>query len=81
MLANNGFPLMNQTVLLKGVNDDPEILKDLFKGLLRLRVKPYYLYQGDLTAGASHFRTSLKRGWAGCDPWSMLFACDLACIC
>lgn len=62
LLANNGFPLMNQTVLLKGVNDDPQIIKDLFKGLLRIRVKPYYLYQGDLTAGAAHFRTSLKRG-------------------
>ncbi len=64
MLADNGFPLMNQTVLLKGINDDPETLKELFVGLLRFRVRPYYLYQADLTTGAAHFRTSLETGLA-----------------
>jgi lysine 2,3-aminomutase len=62
LLADNGFPMMNQTVLLSGVNDDPMVLKELFQKLLVNRVKPYYLYQGDLTAGAAHFRTSLKKG-------------------
>ncbi|MHC4606946.1 MAG: lysine 2,3-aminomutase, partial [Planctomycetota bacterium] len=62
LLAENGFPLMNQTVLLRGVNDDPAVLRDLFQGLLRFRVRPYYLYQCDLSAGAMHFRTSVKRG-------------------
>ncbi len=62
MLADNGFPLMNQTVLLRGINDDANVLKELFRGLLRFRVKPYYLYQADLTAGATHFRTSLQTG-------------------
>jgi lysine 2,3-aminomutase len=62
LLADHGFPMMNQTVLLKGVNDDPEVMKKLFQGLLRFRVKPYYLYQADITQGASHFRTSLQKG-------------------
>jgi lysine 2,3-aminomutase len=62
LLADNGFPLMNQTVLLRGVNDDARVLKELFVGLLRFRVKPYYLYQADQVEGAGHFRTSLKKG-------------------
>ncbi len=62
LLADHGFPLMNQTVLLRGVNDDPKVLKELFTGLLRFRVKPYYLYQADQVRGAGHFRTALKRG-------------------
>ena len=49
-------------MLLKGINDDPKVLKELFQGLLRFRVKPYYLYMGDLVAGANHFRTSIKKG-------------------
>lgn len=61
-LADAGIPLGCQTVLMQGVNDDAEILKDLFKGLLRIRVKPYYLYQADLTRGANHFRTPLDVG-------------------
>lgn len=61
-LADAGIPLGCQTVLMKGVNDDAEILKELFKGLLRIRVKPYYLYQADLTRGANHFRTPLETG-------------------
>jgi lysine 2,3-aminomutase len=61
-LANAGIPLGNQTVLLKGVNDQTEILENLFRGLLRLRVRPYYLHQMDLTSGTGHFRTPLTRG-------------------
>jgi lysine 2,3-aminomutase len=61
-LADAGIQLGNQTVLLKGVNDDPGVMKELVKGLLRLRVRPYYLHQMDLTAGTGHFRTSLDRG-------------------
>ncbi|MEC4683965.1 MAG: KamA family radical SAM protein [Nitrospirota bacterium] len=64
LLADAGIPLGCQTVLMKGVNDDAEILKTLFKGLLRIRVKPYYLYQADLTRGANHFRTPLSTGLA-----------------
>jgi lysine 2,3-aminomutase len=62
LLADVGIPLGCQTVLMKGVNDDADILKTLFKGLLRIRVKPYYLYQADLTRGANHFRTPLSTG-------------------
>ena len=62
MLADAGCPVGNQSVLLKGVNDDPEIMKELMVGLLRMRVKPYYIYQADLTKGAMHFRTSIEKG-------------------
>lgn len=62
LLADNGFPMFNQTVLLRGVNDDPKVMKELFVGLLKFRVKPYYLYMGDLVNGAAHFRTDLKKG-------------------
>jgi len=61
-LADAGIPLGNQTVLLRGVNDDPATIIELFRGLLRLRVKPYYLHQMDLTRGTGHFRTPLKKG-------------------
>ncbi|OGG51737.1 MAG: lysine 2,3-aminomutase [Candidatus Handelsmanbacteria bacterium RIFCSPLOWO2_12_FULL_64_10] len=61
-LADHGFPLMNQTVLLRGVNDDHGTLKQLLQGLLRMRVKPYYLFQADLTRGANYFRTGVERG-------------------
>jgi len=61
-LADSGIPLGNQTVLLRGVNDDPEIMKRLMQKLLTIRVKPYYLFQADLVKGTSHFRTSVKRG-------------------
>ena len=64
MLANAGIPLGCQTVLLKGINDDAQILKDLFLGLLRIRVKPYYLFQADLTKGTNHFRTTTATGIA-----------------
>lgn len=61
-LADAGIPLGNQTVLLRGVNDDPEIMKRLMQKLLMIRVKPYYLFQADLVKGTSHFRTEVKRG-------------------
>ncbi len=62
LLADGGIPLGCQTVLLKGVNDNAETLKTLFSGLLRMRVKPYYLFQGDLTKGTNHFRTHTSCG-------------------
>ena len=62
MLADAGIPLGNQAVLLKGVNDDPEVMVELMKKLLAIRVKPYYIYQADLVFGADHFRTSIKKG-------------------
>jgi lysine 2,3-aminomutase len=61
-LADAGFPVMNQTVLLRGINDDPETLKALFRGLVRERVRPYYLLQMDPVRGSSHLRTPLSRG-------------------
>jgi lysine 2,3-aminomutase len=61
-LADAGIPLGSQTVLLKDVNDDPEVLADLFKRLLQLRVRPYYLLQMDLTRSTAHFRTPLATG-------------------
>ena len=61
-LADAGIPLGSQTVLLKGVNDDPEIMKRLMQKLLRSRIKPYYLYQADLTQGTNHFRTTVEKG-------------------
>ena len=62
MLADAGVPLGAQTVLLRGVNDDPEIMKQLVHELLLARVKPYYLYQADLTKGTNHFRTTVETG-------------------
>jgi lysine 2,3-aminomutase len=61
-LADAGCPLGSQTVLLKGVNDDPVIMKRLMQELLKCRVRPYYLYQADLVAGGEHFRTSVAKG-------------------
>jgi len=61
-LADAGIPLGSQTVLLKGVNDCIETMKRLYQGLLKIRVKPYYLYQCDPVAGTSHFRTSVSKG-------------------
>lgn len=62
MLADAGIPLGCQTVLLKGVNDRPEIMRELLLKLLEIRVKPYYLFQTDLTRGTNHFRTSTASG-------------------
>lgn len=61
-LADAGFPVMNQTVLLAGVNDDARVLEALFRGLVRVRVRPYYLLQADPVRGTAHFRTPLSRG-------------------
>ena len=61
-LADAGCPLGSQTVLLKGVNDDPQIMKELMQKMLKNRVRPYYLYQCDPVAGAEHFRTSVEKG-------------------
>jgi lysine 2,3-aminomutase len=61
-LANAGIPLGSQTVLLHRINDDVETMKRLVHGLLKVRVKPYYLYQCDPIPGSSHFRTSVKAG-------------------
>ena len=62
-LADTGIPLGSQTVLLKDINDDVGTLKTLFHGLLRARVKPYYLYQCDPVPGFAHFRTPVEKGF------------------
>jgi lysine 2,3-aminomutase len=62
IIADAGIPLGNQTVLLKGVNDDPLVMRNLNRGLLQMRVKPYYLHQMDLVKGTAHFRTSVRTG-------------------
>lgn len=61
-LADAGIPLGSQSVLLKGINDDVMTLKTLFHGLLKARVKPYYLYQCDPVSGSFHFRTPVEKG-------------------
>ena len=61
-LSDAGIPLGCQTVLLKGVNDDPEVMRSLMKRLLAIRVRPYYLFQTDLTKGTSHFWTPVEKG-------------------
>ncbi len=62
MLSDAGIPLGSQTVLLKGINDDPKTMKNLVRKLLKIRVRPYYLYQCDQAVGTSHFRTPLDTG-------------------
>ncbi|MFH2091566.1 MAG: KamA family radical SAM protein [Pseudomonadota bacterium] len=61
-LANAGIPMGSQTVLLKGVNDTVEIMKSLMHKLLKVRVRPYYIYQCDPIPGSSHFRTPVEKG-------------------
>ncbi len=61
-LAAAGAPVLNQTVLLRGVNDDADTLRELFAGLVAHRIKPYYLFQCDLVRGVEHFRTPLQQG-------------------
>ena len=63
-LADAGLVLVSQTVLLKGVNDDAATLAELFRELVALRVKPYYLHHADLAPGTAHFRTSIAEGQA-----------------
>jgi lysine 2,3-aminomutase len=61
-LADAGLPVLNQTVLLRGINDDADVLESLFRGLVRSRVRPYYLLQMDPVGGTGHLRTPLRRG-------------------
>jgi len=61
-LAFAGVPLGNQSVLLRGVNDDVDVMKALVHRLLRMRVRPYYLYQMDLITGGAHFKASVRKG-------------------
>ncbi len=61
-LADAGVPLGSQTVLLKGVNDDVDTMRRLVHGLLKIRVRPYYLYQCDPISGSAHFRTPVEKG-------------------
>lgn len=61
-IVDAGIPLGNQSVLLKGINDNPEVMKDLLLKLVHMRVRPYYLYQCDLSKGIGHFRTSVECG-------------------
>jgi lysine 2,3-aminomutase len=61
-LADAGIPLGNQSVLLRGINDCPQIMMDLVHKLVKMRVRPYYIYQCDLSLGISHFRTTVAKG-------------------
>jgi lysine 2,3-aminomutase len=63
-LVRAGIPMLSQSVLLKGINDDPASLEALFRGLAAMRIKPYYLHHGDLAHGTSHFRTTIGEGQA-----------------
>ncbi|MBI4417669.1 MAG: KamA family radical SAM protein [Ignavibacteriales bacterium] len=62
MLADAGCPVGNQAVLMKGVNDDADVMLELHRKLLKMRVRPYYIYQADLTKGTNHFRTPVSKG-------------------
>src|SRR5687767_14365395 len=61
-LADAGIPLGCQTVLLRGVNDSPEVMKELMQRLMKARVRPYYIYMADQVAGGEHFRTTVEKG-------------------
>ncbi|NMB07317.1 MAG: lysine 2,3-aminomutase [Tissierellia bacterium] len=61
-MADAGIPLGNQSVLLRGVNDCPHIMKDLVQKLVMMRIRPYYIYQCDLSMGIEHFRTKVSKG-------------------
>lgn len=62
-IADAGMPIQNQSVLLRKLNSDPRIMKKLMHELLKVRVKPYYIYQCDLAEGIEHFRTSVSKGF------------------
>jgi lysine 2,3-aminomutase len=62
LLVDHGIPVMNHTVLLRGINDDAQVLEQLFRGLVRARVRPYYLLQADPVRGTGHLRTPLAVG-------------------
>ncbi len=61
-LVNAGIPVGNQTVLLRGINDCPHVMRELMHGMLKIRVRPYYIYQCDLSQGIEHFRTPVSKG-------------------
>jgi lysine 2,3-aminomutase len=61
-LVRAGIPVLSQSVLLRGVNDDPAVLQALFRGLVAMRVKPYYLHHPDLARGTGHFRLGIDEG-------------------
>jgi len=61
-LADAGIPLLSQTVLLAGVNDVPDVMRELMRALVECRIKPYYLHHGDLAPGTSHLRTDIATG-------------------
>jgi lysine 2,3-aminomutase len=61
-LVRAGIPVLSQSVLLRGVNDDATVLEALFRGLVAMRVKPYYLHHPDLAPGTSHFRLGIQEG-------------------
>lgn len=61
-LADHGFPVQNQSVLLRGINDCPHVMKQLVHELLKARVKPYYIFQCDMSRGIGHFRTPISQG-------------------
>ncbi|MEG2337429.1 MAG: lysine 2,3-aminomutase, partial [Bacteroidales bacterium] len=62
MLADAGIPLGNQSVLLRGINDCVHVMKTLVHDLVKMRVRPYYIYQCDLSMGIEHFRTPVSKG-------------------
>ena len=62
LLIDAGIPMLSQSVLLAGVNDDPQTLGALMRALVESRIKPYYLHHGDLAPGTSHLRTTIERG-------------------
>jgi lysine 2,3-aminomutase len=62
MLANAGVPLGNQSVLLRGINDCTHVMRHLVHDLVKMRVRPYYIYQCDLSVGIEHFRTPVSKG-------------------
>jgi lysine 2,3-aminomutase len=61
-LVRAGIPVLSQSVLLRGVNDDPAVLEALFRGLVAMRAKPYYLHHPDLARGTGHFRLGIDEG-------------------
>ncbi len=82
-LADAGIPLGNQTVLLKGVNDDPQTMKRLMQKLLAARVRPYYIYQADYVSGTEHLRTTVEKGlevMEGLRGWTSGLAVPYYCI-
>ena len=64
LMVEGGYPVMSQTVLLRGVNDDARVLAELFRSLVNLRVRPYYLLHGDVVCGTSHLRTTVQQSIA-----------------